>query len=215
MSGTAGGGLTAETANVARDSAAPPYLWGLIAGGAVFLLYVVTLSPTTAFWDTSEYIATAHTLGVPHPPGNPLFLTLARAWEILLAPLGLSVAVRINLFSAFVSGAAHGLWFLVVHHILFSEHFSHRVPENLLPSPPVFIAVGSVDRPIRIGTINEHHEIATGVGHGLVPMKRLLVEVRRAHSYLTGENDGQRPVGEETSRTPLSDPVIPRYSIGQ
>ena len=100
------------------DSTHPPYLWGLIAGGAVFLLYVVTLSPTTAFWDTSEYIATAHTLGVPHPPGNPLFIVLARAWEILLAPLGLSVAVRINLFSAFVSAAAHGLWFLVVHHIL-------------------------------------------------------------------------------------------------
>ncbi len=126
MSGTAGGGLTAETANVARDSAAPPYLWGLIAGGAVFLLYVVTLSPTTAFWDTSEYIATAHTLGVPHPPGNPLFLILARAWEILLALLGLSVAVRINLFSAFVSGAAHGLWFLVVHHILGHFNRDHR-----------------------------------------------------------------------------------------
>ncbi|HSR42649.1 MAG TPA: DUF2723 domain-containing protein, partial [Longimicrobiales bacterium] len=32
--------------------------------------------------------------------------------------LGLSVAVRINLFSAFMSAAAHGLWFLVVHHVL-------------------------------------------------------------------------------------------------
>ena len=92
----------------------------------MFLLYVVTLSPTTAFWDTSEYIATAHTLGVLHPPGNPLFLILARAWEILLAPLGLSVAVRINLFSAFVSGAAHGLWFLVVHHILGHFNRDHR-----------------------------------------------------------------------------------------
>ena len=104
--------------DLTQDDTHPPYLWGLIAGGAVFLLYVVTLSPTTAFWDTSEYIATAHTLGVPHQPGNPLFVVLARAWEILLAPLGLSVAVRINLFSAFVSAAAHGLWFLVVHHIL-------------------------------------------------------------------------------------------------
>jgi hypothetical protein len=86
VSGTAGGGLTAETANVARDGADPPYLWGLIAGGAVFLLYVVTLSPTTAFSDTSEYIATAHALGVPHPPGNPLFLILAEAWEALGRP---------------------------------------------------------------------------------------------------------------------------------
>ena len=118
MSGKTDGGLTIEAPDVAQDSTDPPYLWGLLAGGAVFLLYIVTLSPTTAFWDTSEYIATAHTLGVPHQPGNPLFVVLARAWEILLAPLGLSVAVRINLFSAFVSAAAHGLWFLVVHHIL-------------------------------------------------------------------------------------------------
>jgi hypothetical protein len=43
---------------------------------------------------------------------------LARTWELLLAPLGLSVATRINLFSAVMSAAAHGFWFLVVHRIL-------------------------------------------------------------------------------------------------
>ena len=78
----------------------------------------MTVAPTTAFWDTSEYIATGHMLGIPHPPGNPLFVVLARAWDILLAPLGLSTAVRINLLSAAVSATAHGFWFLVVHHIL-------------------------------------------------------------------------------------------------
>jgi hypothetical protein len=45
-------------------------------------------------------------------------VVLARAWSVLLAPLGLSVAVRINLFSAFMGGLSHALWFLVVHHIL-------------------------------------------------------------------------------------------------
>ena len=78
----------------------------------------MTLAPTTAFWDASEYIATGHMLGIPHPPGNPLFVVMARAWDILLAPLGLSTAVRINLLSAAVSATAHGFWFLVVHHIL-------------------------------------------------------------------------------------------------
>jgi len=89
----------------------------------VFALYALTLSRTTAFWDTSEYIATAHIMGIPHPPGNPLFVVLARAWSVLLTPLGLSVAVKVNLFSAFVSASTHALWFLVVHHILrfFSE----------------------------------------------------------------------------------------------
>lgn len=106
----------------------PPYRWATLAAGAVFLLYVITLAPTTAFWDTSEYIATSHILGIPHPPGNPLFVLLGRTWELLLAPLGLSVAVRINLFSAFMSAAAHGFWFLVVHHILGFFTEDRRVP---------------------------------------------------------------------------------------
>jgi hypothetical protein len=96
----------------------PPYREAAIAGALVFLLYIVTLARTTAFWDTSEYIATAHIMGIPHPPGNPLFVVLARAWSVLLSPFGIDVAVRINLFSAFVSATSHALWFLVVHHIL-------------------------------------------------------------------------------------------------
>jgi hypothetical protein len=101
-----------------RDDVRPPYGAAALAGLAVFALYALTLSRSTAFWDTSEYIATGHILGVPHPPGNPLFVVLARAWSVLLSPLGLSVAVRINLFSAFMSASAHALWFLMVHHIL-------------------------------------------------------------------------------------------------
>ena len=107
----------------------PPYGAAAIAGGLVFALYALTLSRTTAFWDTSEYIATAHIMGIPHPPGNPLFVVLAKAWSLLLAPLGLSVAVRVNLFSAVMSASAHALWFLVVHHILryFSEERTFRL----------------------------------------------------------------------------------------
>jgi hypothetical protein len=107
----------------------PPYGPAAIAGGLVFALYALTLSRTTAFWDTSEYIATAHIMGIPHPPGNPLFVVLGRAWSVLLSPLGLSVAVKVNLFSAFMSASAHALWFLVVHHILryFSEDRTIRL----------------------------------------------------------------------------------------
>jgi hypothetical protein len=101
----------------------PPYLVALLAGGAVFLLYALTLAPTTAFWDASEYIAVAHILGIPHPPGNPLFVLMASAWEQLLAFTGLPVAVRVNLFSALMTAAASVCWYLVVHRILafFSE----------------------------------------------------------------------------------------------
>lgn len=108
----------AATPHGIADAERPPYLWALGVGLLVFALYAITLAPTTQFWDTSEYIATAHILGIPHPPGNPLFVLLARSWDILLSPLQLSTAVRINLFSAFMSASAHTLWFLVVHHVL-------------------------------------------------------------------------------------------------
>ena len=89
----------------------PPYRWAVVTAVVVFAIYLATLAPTTAFWDTSEYIAAAKVLGIPHPPGNPLFIILAHTFGLL--PLAESYAVRINLFAAMTSAAAAGLWFLV------------------------------------------------------------------------------------------------------
>jgi hypothetical protein len=105
----------------------PPVLAAVLAGAAVLGLYILTLAPTTAFWDASEYIATAHILGIPHPPGNPLFVVLAKAWTLLLAPTGLSIAVRVNLFAATTTAVACGFLFLVAHRILLDVVEDRRV----------------------------------------------------------------------------------------
>ncbi|MGH7519988.1 MAG: glycosyltransferase family 117 protein [Gemmatimonadales bacterium] len=90
---------------------APPYLMaaGITVGALV--LYILTLAPTTQFWDTSEYIAAAYTLGIPHPPGNPLFVVMAHVWGLI--PFVESYAQRINLFAAVTSAISAGCWFLV------------------------------------------------------------------------------------------------------
>lgn len=119
MSHAAATNRTASAAApVATAAPRPPYLAALVAGIAVFALYAITLAPTTAFWDTSEYIATAHILGIPHPPGNPLFVIMARAWEVLLAPFGITAAIKINLFSAVMGAGTAYFWFLMSHRIL-------------------------------------------------------------------------------------------------
>src|SRR3989440_6519785 len=82
---------------------------GLVSLGAL-VLYVLTLAPTTQFWDTSEYIAAAYVLGIPHPPGNPLFVLIAHVWGLL--PLAAGYAMRINLLAAVTSAIAAGCWFL-------------------------------------------------------------------------------------------------------
>ena len=89
----------------------PPYLGALATFVIVLLIYVVTLAPTTAFWDASEYIAAARVLGIPHPPGNPLFVILAHTFGLL--PLAGDYAARINLFAATTSAGAAAFWFLV------------------------------------------------------------------------------------------------------
>src|SRR5690349_12763460 len=95
----------------------PSYLAAGVVTLAVFLLYVVTLAPSTAMWDTSEYIAAAYTLGLPHPPGNPLFVLIGRVFSII--PLfGPNVAVRINVLAAMCSAVSAGMWFLITERVL-------------------------------------------------------------------------------------------------
>ena len=79
----------------------PPYRWAALVSLAVFALYAATLAPSTAMWDTSEYMAAAKVLGIPHPPGNPLFVLVAYLFGTL--PVATSFAVRINLMAAAAS----------------------------------------------------------------------------------------------------------------
>src|SRR5881396_3998601 len=76
----------------------PSYLAAGVVSAVVLVLYLVTLAPSTAMWDTSEYITAAYTLGLPHPPGNPLFVLIGRVFAVL--PIAPNVAMRINVLAA-------------------------------------------------------------------------------------------------------------------
>src|SRR6187551_2433879 len=94
----------------------PSYLAAAIVSLAVFVLYVLTLAPSTAMWDTSEYITAAYTLGLPHPPGNPLFVLIGRVFAIL--PIAPTVALRVNVLAAICSAVSAGMWFLITERVL-------------------------------------------------------------------------------------------------
>ena len=93
-----------------------PYAAALGVTGVVLLGYLLTLAPTVTFWDAGEFIAAAKTLGIPHPPGTPLFVMIAHVWAMLL-PIG-EYAFRTNLLSALLSALAAGCFFLVAHESL-------------------------------------------------------------------------------------------------
>jgi len=94
----------------------PSYIPAAIAGALVFLLYLLTLAPSVAMWDTGEYMAAVKVLGLPHPPGNPFFMLLGKAFASL--PLPVSYAARINILAALASACAAGFWFLVTERVV-------------------------------------------------------------------------------------------------
>ena len=106
----------------------PSYWAAGSVSAVIFLLYLATLSPSTAMWDTSEYITAATVLGMPHPPGNPLFVLIGRVFAIL--PIASSIAVRINVLAAVCSALSAGAWFLITERVLVGW-FDRRWPRML------------------------------------------------------------------------------------
>jgi len=94
----------------------PSYIPAAIAATLVFVLYLVTLAPSVAMWDTGEYMAAVKVLGIPHPPGNPFFVLLGHAFASL--PIPVSYAARINIMAALASALSAGLWFLITERIV-------------------------------------------------------------------------------------------------
>ena len=112
----------------------PPYLLALLATLLVLTGYIITLAPTVTFWDAGEFIAAARNLGIPHPPGTPLFVMIGHVWGALV-PLA-DYAQRLNLLSATLSAMGAGFFFLVAHEAL------TRATADLEGSPAALVRVG-------------------------------------------------------------------------
>ena len=91
-----------------------------------FFVYFSTMAPTVSFWDTGEFIATSYILGVPHPPGNPLFLLIGKLFSLF--PISSDIAFRINIFSPIISAATISLLFLICNQ--FIERLNNYTTDN-------------------------------------------------------------------------------------
>lgn len=79
---------------------------------SAFILYLFTMPPTTSFWDCPERIACSYMLQIPHPPGAPLYLIIARVFSMFVSPE--NVAYSINMMSVVASSISIMMLYLII-----------------------------------------------------------------------------------------------------
>ncbi|MFH1562260.1 MAG: DUF2723 domain-containing protein [Nitrospirota bacterium] len=99
-----------------------------LIGLAVFLIsffiYLKTLTPTVGYHDSGDMTVAAYLLGIPHPPGYPLYCLLGKLFTCI--PIG-NIAYRLNL----ISGLCGALTVMMVYFIVMKmENGKWKVTEH-------------------------------------------------------------------------------------
>jgi hypothetical protein len=97
---------------VTRLRASDPVVGAAIVFVVCWVGYIITISPSVTFWDAGEFLAASQALGVPHPPGTPLFTFLSNTWARLF-PVG-EYAFRVGVMVAACAALSAALFYLVV-----------------------------------------------------------------------------------------------------
>ncbi|MEM8606540.1 MAG: DUF2723 domain-containing protein [Myxococcota bacterium] len=80
-----------------------------IVGLGYLVLYLLTLCPIVYWYDSAEFVTAAFTLGIPHPPGYPLYTLLGHAFTWL----PIEPALAVNFMSAAFAALAVSLVYLI------------------------------------------------------------------------------------------------------
>jgi pentatricopeptide repeat protein len=92
-----------------------------ITGWVIFTVaavtYLLTIEPTASLWDCGEYIASAYKMEVGHPPGNPVFMVIARFFTLFAGGNTSHVAAMVNSMSALASAFTILFLFWTITHL--------------------------------------------------------------------------------------------------
>jgi len=110
-------------------------LYNNVTGWLVFIIsaivYLLTIEPTTSFWDCGEFIASSYKLEVGHPPGNPFFMLVGRFFTLFAGDVS-TVALTANVMSALASAFTILFLFWTITHLA-KKIFVKNVEEPTLP----------------------------------------------------------------------------------
>ncbi len=128
-------------------------LRGIIFGILTFLtwlLYFKTTAPTVVFWDVGEFLACSYILGIPHPPGTPLYVILGKFFALLPLPMAfiykllngghpVEPVLRITLISILSGAFTVGFVYLILARLL--RKWDPKVPGFIVHMCAIFGAI--------------------------------------------------------------------------
>lgn len=92
-----------------------------------YIVYAMTVQRSIPFWDCGEFIACSAILGIPHPPGTPLFVLMGRL--ISIVPFVEDISYRINYLSVISSAFTAMFAYLVTVRIV--RYFANDSADRL------------------------------------------------------------------------------------
>ena len=87
-----------------------------------FVLYFKTMAPTVSLWDCGEFISTSIIMGIPHPPGTPLYLIIGNFFSQL--PILNDLGARVNIISPIASALSIMFLYMIIVYLI--EKFNNR-----------------------------------------------------------------------------------------
>tara|TARA_B100001142_G_scaffold142371_1_gene143571 strand:- start:2229 stop:5219 length:2991 start_codon:yes stop_codon:yes gene_type:complete len=81
-----------------------------------FILYFKTMAPTVSLWDCGEFIATSIIMGIPHPPGTPLYLIIGNFFSQI--PILSDLGARVNLISPITSALSIMFLYMIIVYLI-------------------------------------------------------------------------------------------------
>ncbi len=117
-----------------------------IVGWLVFLVaaivYLSTIEPTASFWDCPEFITTAFSIQVGHPPGAPLFMIMGRIFTMFAGSTA-QVPTMVNILSALASAFTILFLFWTITHMA-RKLVGNKETELSLPEMIAVLGAGAV-----------------------------------------------------------------------
>ncbi len=122
--------------NTSKQTKTVFYIGAFLSFIISFIIFFKTMAPTLSFWDCGEFVASSYTLGVPHPPGTPMYILIGKFFMIL--GILSTPALNTNIISVLSSALTAMMAYLIIVKVSRKIIDTDKTQDNTFPLYGIF-----------------------------------------------------------------------------